>query len=395
MKIVIIINAKVLGYQVIRALGEKGLRCIVLYDEEKYEIGRYSRYVTKSYKLPAFNEHPDQLADFLISRQQEWAGYLLIPTNDFGAEFLAEYQQVLSPSYLVPTPAKAVIEQIMNKVMLYKIASKAGIQVPAIYTPQSLQELEEIKQKIRYPCLLKPGLGHIFFKEFDCKMLEIQDYDELKNNYLRLTDHFSSDRYKMMISEIIPGHDHENMLQYSSYLSRSGNVLAAVTCKKIRQDPPNYGQSRVAVTLRNNELENQSINLLKKLGYSGFSEIEWKYDAENQAFKLIEINTRFIFYTGLLTKCGINFPYLQFQEFVNKTEETVTDYQEDIYWIHLYKDVLHTLLHRSREKFTFSQYIRPYFHKKTFAVFSIKDPIPFLFQWSRHTSNMLKKLIRK
>jgi len=182
-----------------------------------------------------------------------------------------------------------------------------------------LSGLEEIKQKIRYPCLLKPGLGHIFFKEFDCKMLEIQDYDELKKNYLRLTDHFSSDKYKVMISEIIPGHDHENMLQYSSYLSRSGKILAAITCKKIRQDPPNYGQSRVAISIQDKHVEEQSTNLLKILGYSGFSEIEWKYDAEDQVFKLIEINTRFIFYTGLLTKCGINFPYLQYQEFVNNS----------------------------------------------------------------------------
>ncbi|HBL24120.1 MAG TPA: hypothetical protein DDZ40_08390, partial [Deltaproteobacteria bacterium] len=54
----IIINATGLGYQVIRALSEKGVQSIVIYDRESEELGRYSRYVAESVMIPGFIEEP-------------------------------------------------------------------------------------------------------------------------------------------------------------------------------------------------------------------------------------------------------------------------------------------------------------------------------------------------
>ena len=47
MEKVIILNATELGYQVVRALGRHGIRSIVLYDKEKDELGRYSKYAAR------------------------------------------------------------------------------------------------------------------------------------------------------------------------------------------------------------------------------------------------------------------------------------------------------------------------------------------------------------
>ena len=58
MEKVIILNATELGYQVIKALGREGVGSIVLYDKEKDEIGRYSRYVLEAIKIPGFIEDP-------------------------------------------------------------------------------------------------------------------------------------------------------------------------------------------------------------------------------------------------------------------------------------------------------------------------------------------------
>lgn len=390
MEKVIILNATELGYQVVRALGKEGIRSIVLYDKEKDELGRYSRYAAESIKVPRFIEEPQRLLDFLVEKQEEWAGTLIIPTKDYTVEFLARYKETLGQHYIIPTPELGVVEGIVNKKPLYDTAQKLGIGVPRIFAPASLEELKALEGTITFPCLLKPGLGHLFFRKFDFKMIEIHSFDDLLTKYGNLTHDFTHDEFELMVCEIIPGPDSRQMVQYVSYIDENGEMLASMTSRKMRQDPPKYGQGRIIKSERTSDVDEMSYNLLRELGYYGFSEIEWKFDPRDNRYKLIEINPRFIFYIGLCVDCGINFPFIQYLDLVRHQKMKVNSYKENVYWIHFYKDVLHTALHRSMETLTLWEYIRPYIGKKSFAMLDFKDPKPFLQQWKQHIGTMLK-----
>ena len=75
----------------------------------------------------------------------------------------------------------------MNKKPLYEAAQNLGIGVPKIFAPKSLAELKALEGEITFPCLLKPGLGHLFFRKFDFKMLEIDDFTDLLARYRQFT----------------------------------------------------------------------------------------------------------------------------------------------------------------------------------------------------------------
>lgn len=277
----------------------------------------------------------------------------------------------------------------MNKKPLYDAAQKLGIGVPKIFSPKSLAELKALEGEITFPCLLKPGLGHLFFRKFDCKMLEIRSFADMLDRYRHLTHDFTDDEFELMICEIIPGPDSRQMVQHVSYVDETGEVLASMTSRKMRQDPPKYGQGRIIKSERISDVDEMSYRLLRELGYHGFSEIEWKFDPRDSRYKLIEINTRFIFYIGLCVDCGINFPYIQYMDLVKGQKVRVNAYKENVYWIHLYKDVLHTALHHNMETLSLWEYIRPYVGKKSFAMLDFKDPNPFLQQWKQHIKGML------
>jgi len=391
MEKVIVINATELGYQVIKALAKHGIHSIVIYDREHAEIGRYSKYVIDAVKVPHYIEKPGLLLNLLLEKAPEWSGTLIIPTKDYGVEFLAEHKDVLEQYYLIPTPNRDVIERVVNKKNLYNTASQLGIAVPSIFTPGSLGELEALEGKITFPCLVKPGLGHLFFRRFDFKMIEANSFDDLVRNYRNLTSEFTTDEFKLMICEIIPGPDSEQMVQYVSYIDRSGELLASMTSRKMRQDPPRYGQGRIARSERVPGLDGQSHKLLNGLGYHGFSEIEWKYDPREGVYKLIEINPRFIFYIGLCTACGINFPYIQYADLVRNEKVRVDSFRENVYWIHEYKDALHTALNHGMETLSLWDYVRPYLGRKYFAIFDPRDPSPFYHQWKQHMGNALRR----
>jgi D-aspartate ligase len=395
MEKVILLNATELGYQVIRALGLHGIRSIVIYDQEEDQIGRYSKYVVEAIKIPRFIEKPSLWFDFLMKKKDEWSGMLIIPTNDFSVVFLSANKDKLSDHYIVTTPGLDIISNTINKKKLYKIAEQAGIGVPRTFSPKSIEELALIKHQLEFPCLLKPGLGHLFGKRFKVNMLEIDNYDNLLIHYKNLTNNFRNNDFQLMICELIPGHDSTNMIRYVSYIDQSGDLLASMTSRKVRQDPPKYGQSRVAKSEKIDDVEEPSLRLLKKLGYYGFSEIEWKLDPRDAKYKLIEANPRFMFYIGLCTACGINFPYIQYLDLVENQKIKINSYKENVYWIHLYKDILHTALNHKMEQISLKEYLTPYFRKKTFAVIDLKDLRPFYEQWKQHIGNMLKKIYIK
>lgn len=389
MERVIILNATELGYQVIKALGKEGIGSIVLYDKEKDEIGRYSRYVQEAIKIPGFIEEPQLLYDFLMEKRTQWAGTLIIPTKDYTVEFLARHRDELGQHYILPTPDIEIIQTIINKKPLYKVAEKLGVGVPRIFSPKSLDDLKALEGELTFPCLLKPGLGHLFFRKFDFKMLEIDNFTDLLARYRQLTHDFTEDEFQLMICDIIPGPDSTQMVQYVSYIDRNGEMLASMTSRKMRQDPPKYGQGRIIKSERISEVDEMSYHLLRELGYYGFSEIEWKYDPRDSRYKLIEINPRFIFYIGLCVDCGINFPYIQYMDLVKHQKVRANSYKENVYWIHLYKDVLHTALHHNMETLSLWEYLRPYVGKKSFAMLDFTDPNPFIQQWKQHIKGML------
>ena len=155
---------------------------------------------------------------------------------------------------------------------------KLGVGVPRIFSPNSLEELRALEGEITFPCLLKPGLGHLFFRKFDFKMLEIDSFADLIVRYRLLTHDFADDEFELMICDIIPGPDSRQMVQYVSYVDGTGEMLASMTSRKMRQDPPKYGQGRIIKSEKVNALDEISYRLLRELGYYGFSEIEWKYD---------------------------------------------------------------------------------------------------------------------
>jgi D-aspartate ligase len=392
LKKVIILTGRELAYQVIRALGREGVRSIVIYGHERDEIAQFSKYVVESYRIPLFFDNTGRLMELLLKKRKEWAGTLIIPTEDYGVRFLSSMKDALSPYYIVPTPPVSTIDTIVNKKSLYSLAAAAGIPVAPVYSPATPEELKALKGKITFPCLLKPGLGHIFNRAFDLKMFEISNFEELTTLYEDLTCNFTRDDFDMMICDIIPGPDAQQMVQYASYIDGSGDLLAAMTTRKIRQDPPKYGQGRVTKSERIDAVYEQSFNLLKVLNYHGFSEIEWKYDPRDGIYKLIEINPRFIFYMGLCVACGVNFPYIQYCDLVRHQKVRIDSFRENVYWIHEYKDVLHTVFNHRLEHISLWGYIRPYLGRKTLAILDMKDPRPFYEQWKQHLINMIRKI---
>ena len=376
MKEVIVIYSHVVGLAVIRALGQQGVPVNVLYYKD-CEMGHYSKYIKRKIKVPDPGLEEDKFVASLLDLSKKFKNSLIIPSDDYTAITISKHKATLKNFYIVGVEDWEICQQFFNKQNTYDIADSLGIPCPASWVPESLRGLKSIikNKNISFPCLLKPTEGHRFFDIFKEKMFKIENENDLLNNYIK-TRELGMD---VMIQELIPGADDQGV-NYNSYFV-NGQPIAEFTAKKVRIEPPFFGSPRVIKSKVIPEIIEPGRLLLQKLKYEGFSCMEFKQDSRDGIYKLMEVNCRNNLSGSLAVRCGINFPWIMYKHLVYGEIKSSSAFLSDIYWIDISHDLMRFFVSRKKEGYSLRQYIKPYLAKKTFAIFSISDPLPFFMRW--------------
>jgi D-aspartate ligase len=199
-----------------------------------------------------------------------------------------------------------------------------------------------------------------------------------------------------MVQEILQGDD-SNIIVYLAYYDLEGHPPAEFSARKIRHDPPSFGNARVAESIDNPEIISLNRTLLKELDYRGsLVSNEFKYDDRNGKLKFIEINPRSCMFQTLVEASGVNLPWIMYQELVLGKKVARSPQKNGIFWIHEATDV--SRFRRNQERIPFREYISPYFSKKVFAVFALDDLKPSIMEWLSTCGAIIKLgagLIRK
>jgi len=125
------------------------------------------------------------------------------------------------------------------------------------------------------------------------------------------------------------------------------------------------------------ELEDMAIQFLDAMHYDGISEIEFMRDPRDGKYKLIEINARFWAWHSLAIAAGVDLPYLLYLDMLGKSVQ-VNGFKRGVKWFRLMLDLPISASLIAKRKTSIGTYLRSWRGKKTFSVFSLKDPLPFL-----------------
>jgi predicted ATP-grasp superfamily ATP-dependent carboligase len=100
-------------------------------------------------------------------------------------------------------------------------------------------------------------------------------------------------------------------------------------------------------------------------------------DPRDGKYKLIEVNPRVWGWHTLAIAAGINLPYLLYQDMIGEKIEVPTSCKQ-VKWVRLTTDIPTVFLEIVKGKMKIRDYIASMRGKKTDAVLSLKDPLPFL-----------------
>jgi predicted ATP-grasp superfamily ATP-dependent carboligase len=108
--------------------------------------------------------------------------------------------------------------------------------------------------------------------------------------------------------------------------------------RRQRQHPPEFGRASTFVqTVDLPQLEELSERLLRKIGFYGLVELEYKFDPRDGQYKLLDINARTWGYHSIGPRAGVDFPSMLFSDQVGLPVEARRG-QVGVRWIRLVTD---------------------------------------------------------
>ncbi len=160
-----------------------------------------------------------------------------------------------------------------------------------------------------------------------------------------------------------------------SYLDAGSRALAVFTGHKLRQYPHSGGSCLAGVSEWVPDLADAALRLLQELHFHGVSQVEFKRDARDGSFCLMEINARHWKWHGLATACGVNLSLAAYSDAVGRP--FVAPRQVDgVKWIVANKDVPLALLEIVRGQRDAGQYVRSLRGTRTDGLHASPTPCP-------------------
>ncbi len=385
-----VLGMSITGLTVTRSLGRKGIAVITI-DKEAARPGFVSKYCKKVF-LTDRADIEDQLISYLITegKKLDSKGVLLVCADEY-ILLISRNRERLEPYFILSLPSKDLTEKLINKEATYELARKYSIPIPNTYYAKNLEDIEIIKDKIRYPCALKPKYSHIWRKSHqEKKLIPVESADQLIKTYSAI----AAEDLEVIITEIIPGKDDQLYALYT-YFDKNSNPIITFTKKKIRQLPIDFGVGTVQMSIWEPTVAELGIRFLKDIGYAGMAMVEFKKDPNDHLFKLIEVNVRCGLSIGLTIKSGIDFPYIVYQDLIGNKVAPISHFQEGVKWLWFTGDFQSFLQYRARGELTFLKWLATLKGKKAYAFFAWDDLKPFIVYFISFALYLLRAVTSK
>jgi predicted ATP-grasp superfamily ATP-dependent carboligase len=277
------------GLAAIRSLGRLGVPVIAI-DHRCGALGFRSRYAL-SLRVPDPVAEEAAFVD-LLAGTVEAAGrpVAIFPTHDEYLNAIARAAERI-PSLLAPFPDWALLESIQSKRFQLERARDLGLPTP--------RWADEPTNDLGFPVLVKPSDPTGFRRRFKRQAFRCESRAELDRVFA------DAEEFAPLVQELIPGGD-EELYTLGSYVTREGDALGVFSGRKLRQTPPGVGTCRVGEAVWVDEVVEQGLAFIRGLGFHGLSQVEWKRDPRDGAYKLMEINPRLWQWHSLAAACGVD-----------------------------------------------------------------------------------------
>jgi D-aspartate ligase len=370
MRPAIVVSGATHGLGVVRSLGRQGVP-VTLVSYDRRDIAPRSAFVGRTVRAPHPDEDEARFVAVLRDAGRGLPGSPLIPASDAALGPVARHKTTLEDAGLiVASDGPGVTDTLLNKAKTCALALRADVPHPATTVVASEHDVDRFCASARFPAVLKPEISHLYRERVGTKWTLVRTPVEAHRAFALARSH----ALDVVLQELIPG-DERCGAVYNSYFWR-GEPLVEFTARKVRNSPPENGSPSVLVSEWIPEVAEPGRRLLRAAGFSGFSCTEFKRDPRDGVYKVMEVNARHNLSSLLATRCGLNFPWLQYRHLVEGLVPAQQDFEQDVHWIDITRDLRDLVHYLRRPGYSLGRFVEPYRRPRVFAVLDRHDVGP-------------------
>ncbi len=380
-KILVLDGRSLASLAIARSLGSKGLE-IHCGDSFKSNLTSYSKYVKKQFIYPDPKNDKNEFVEWVLNTVKENDYDLVLPVRDDTTLLLAKYQEEISEYTNLYLSDFNTVKKLNDKAETVKVAQKNDIPTPRTWFPEETP-VEEIKEEIKYPILIRPRTGSgsrgiKYVKEprgFD------DAYDSVSQNF-----------GMPMVQEFV---EQEEYMTTCLLLDDDQKSIGEFSYRRTKEFPVSGGPTVVGISTEETTAKSSAKKLLEKVSWKGPAEVEFVVD-ETGIPKILEVNPRFWMPLQLAIKSGVDFPYLIYRLSQDEEIESVNTYETGIKYRWVLPNEFLWFLNSQDKISGIKELLQNFWEKDVcYGTLSRVDPLPIMGTIAQSMSFMLKKEKRK
>jgi predicted ATP-grasp superfamily ATP-dependent carboligase len=301
----VVLGAGVNGLGVVRSLARADVP-VWLLDSDVHSPEMRTR-VARSLRIRTL--HGETLIEELERLGNErFAGLrpVLFLTQEETVKMVSHHRDRLSPFYRFSLPARDTADTLMHKHGFQRLAERYNAPIPKLVHVGTRADLAAL-DGLRYPVVAKPGERNAEYSRHFRKAYRVENITEARDLVQRILAVMPD----VVVQEWIEGPD-SNIHFCLQYLDRGSEVVASFTGRKVRSWPPEVGgtASCTAAPEADAELSAITSRFFKAAGVTGMAGMEYKRDARDGTFRLVEPTIgRTDYQEEVATLNGVNLPH--------------------------------------------------------------------------------------
>jgi D-aspartate ligase len=356
------------GLSIARALGRAGIDVTGIASDRR-EFGLRSRYLRER----VLASEPDRVLD-AIRKAGRGERVVLFPERDAHVEFVLRNWDAVRELADLPLPDDPdVVWRLRRKERLALEAEKAGVATPRTAAAGSEEEVRALG--FRPPLLVKPVEGQEFAAAFGRKLFVADGVESA----VACAEAARERGFETVVQELVPD-TRDKVFSLFTYIGRDGEPLANVVGRKRRAGPPAYGTAAVFELGPEPRVLEAGLRLLRSAGYRGFAQVELAYDARDETFKLLEVNTRPPQWGGIAMTRRFDLARMAYDDLCGLPVRPAPTFDDPaVRWIYFAKDAWSALGLARRREIGPAEFAAPYLRPgKVRAILAADDPLPAL-----------------
>ena len=317
---------------------------------------------------------------------------VLIPCSDRILSAVAEIPPALAQRFPSSTPLPAVVTQLTDKAKFANLLDSIDVPRPRTLIVDDSSALDRIAGMRMRDLFLKPVDSANFIRCYGVKAYRVRDLGDARTKLARI----QADGHRVVAQEYVPGPGSNHFL-IDGFSAAGGQVRALFARRRLRMYPPDFGDSThmISVPLAEVEPAVQSLRaILAAIQYRGIFSAEFKIDARDGTFKILEINARVWIYVEFAGRCGVDVCTMSYRDALGLPITDFPEYRSGVRLVSPYLDLAAARFVWSQRQLSKLEWLRSWFGAQQ-PHFNWTDPVPALTDWADMSYRAVRRIVRR